>query len=392
MSGMTQWSRGRGALLSALVALSALALAGCVGDDASPRNGGQDLSQLLAAEAATAFAPVTRPARLEFPRDHGPHPAHRIEWWYYTANLRGPGDEAFGVQVALFRFALRSGTEATGWEAGQLYMAHVAISELDGGRFHVDERLARPAAGLAGAQSEPFAAWVETCSARGLSAGGMFPLRLSCPGRNADGEAFGLELELVADKPRVLHGEDGYSEKSDVPGGASYYYAYTRLAARGELQLPGRDAPVPVSGSAWYDHEWGSIGLGDEQAGWDWFSLQLDDGHELMFFHIRDRDGRPVSQRGSLVAPDGAVRAFAEGVVDARPLRTWRSPHSGAQYPVAWRLQSDALDFSLEVHARMDDQEMRTAVQYWEGSIRAEGHHRGRPVAGEGFLELTGYR
>lgn len=306
MSGMTQWSRGRGALLSALVALSALALAGCVGDDASPRNGGQDLSQLLAAEAATAFAPVTRPARLEFPRDHGPHPAHRIEWWYYTANLRGPGDEAFGVQVALFRFALRSGTEATGWEAGQLYMAHVAISELDGGRFHVDERLARPAAGLAGAQSEPFAAWVETCSARGLSAGGMFPLRLSCPGRNADGEAFGLELELVADKPRVLHGEDGYSEKSDVPGGASYYYAYTRLAARGELQLPGRDAPVPVSGSAWYDHEWGSIGLGDEQAGWDWFSLQLDDGHELMFFHIRDRDGRPVSQRGSLVAPDGA--------------------------------------------------------------------------------------
>lgn len=364
---------------------------GCGSGDERPYDGGQDLSRLLAAEDATAFAPVTRPAQLEFPRDHGPHPAHRIEWWYYTANLRGPGEEAFGIQVALFRFALRPDSPALGWEAGQLYMAHVAIGELDRGRFHVDERLARPAAGLAGAQAEPFAAWVETCSARGLSPGGMFPLHLSCAGRNGDGAAFGLELELAQGKPRVLHGEEGYSAKSDVPGGASYYYAHTRLPAEGELLLPGRPAPVPVSGDAWYDHEWGSIGLGDDQAGWDWFSLQLDDGHELMFFHIRDRDGRAVSQRGSLVAPDGRVQAFGEDVIEAQPLRIWRSPHTGVEYPVAWRIQSPELDLSLEVHARMDDQEMRTAVRYWEGSIRAEGRHRGRPVSGQGFLELTGY-
>lgn len=392
MSGIRDRLRKLGATgCAALLVPAVLAVGGC-GETARPASDRQDLSQLLAASDAIDFAPVTRPAQLEFPRDHGPHPAHRIEWWYYTANLRGPDDEAFGIQVALFRFALRPDSPATGWEAGQVYMAHLAISELDAGRFHVDERLTRPAAGLAGAQPTPFAAWVETCSARALAPDAMFPLQLSCPGRNDDGEAFGLELELDEGKPRVLHGEDGYSEKSDVPGGASYYYAHTRLPARGTLRLPGREAPVPVAGEAWYDHEWGSIGLGDDQAGWDWFSVQLDDGHELMFFHIRDRDGRTVSQRGSLVDPDGGVRAFAEGVIDARPLRTWRSPHTGAEYPVSWRLESAALDLSLEVHARMDDQEMRTAVQYWEGSIRVGGEHRGRPVAGQGFLELTGYR
>lgn len=375
-----------------LLMLAVLILVGCGREDARPVSSGQDLSQLLAASGAVDFAQVTRPAVLQFPRDHGPHPEHRIEWWYYTANVRGPDGEAFGIQVALFRFALRPDSPAIGWEAGQVYMAHLAISELDAGRFHVDERLARPAAGLAGAQSAPFAAWVENCSARGLTPQAMFPLRLSCPGRNADDEAFALELELAEGKPRVLHGEDGYSEKSDVPGGASYYYAHTRLPARGTLLLPGREAPVPVQGDAWYDHEWGSIGLGDDQSGWDWFSVQLDDGHELMFFHIRDRDGRTVSQRGSMVDPDGDVQAFAEGVIDAQPLRSWRSPHTGAEYPVAWRLESEALDLSLEVQARMDDQEMRTAVQYWEGSIRAEGRHRGQPVSGQGFLEMTGYR
>lgn len=372
--------------------LLASVLLGCSGDPAQPAGFNQDLSRLLAADDAESFAPVTRPAQLEFPRDHGPHPAHRIEWWYYTANLRGPDDESFGVQLALFRYALRPDSPATGWAAGQLYLAHVAISELDQGRFHVDERLARPAAGLAGARAEPFAAWVETCSARALSLDGMFPVQLSCAGLNDAAAVFALELELAAGKPRALHGEAGYSEKSDVPGGASYYYAHTRLPARGELRLPGRESPVPVTGEGWYDHEWGSIGLGDDQAGWDWFSLQLDDGHELMFFHIRDRSGATVSQRGSRVDPDGGVHAFGEGVIEARPLRTWRSPHTGAEYPVAWRLESDTLDLSLDVQARMDDQEMRTSVQYWEGSIRAEGRHAGRAVAGQGFLELTGYR
>lgn len=372
--------------------LAGLLLAGCEPAYQRTAPAGQELSRILSAEDAEGFAAVTRPAVLEFPRDHGPHPAHRIEWWYYTANLRGPDEEAFGVQLALFRYALRPDSPAIGWEAGQLYMAHVAISELDRGRFHHDERLARPAAGLAGAQAEPFAAWVETCGARAVSGDALFPLQLSCAGDSDDGARFGLELELGEGKPRVLHGEDGYSEKSNVPGGASYYYAHTRLPARGELRLPGRPVAVPVAGEAWYDHEWGSIGLGDGQVGWDWFSLQLDDGYELMFFHIRDRDGTTVAQRGSLVDPAGGVRAFGEGVLDARPLRTWRSPHSGAQYPVAWHLESEVLELSLEVSARMDDQELRTAVQYWEGSIRAEGRHAGRPVQGQGFLELTGYR
>jgi len=372
-------------------ALALVLLAGCGGERAVVGAGGVDLADLLSTEAQSGFEDVTAPARLDFPRDHGPHPGHRIEWWYYTANLQAADGEAFGMQLALFRLALRPGAAAEGWEAGQVFMAHLSVGELDAGRFHFDQRLERPADGLAGARAEPFRAWVGPCRVESTQAASKFPLALACAGSNPVGEAFGVELELAAGKPRVLHGDQGYSEKSDLPGAASYYYAYTRLPASGALRLPGRPGPVAVTGEGWMDHEWGSIALGAGQAGWDWFSLQLDDGHELMFFQIRDRSGRPVSTRGSRIDPGGRVEAFAGGVVEAEPLRHWRSPHTGIRYPVAWRLRSRQLDLDLDVEAAMDDQELRTAVVYWEGAVRARGQHRGRPVHGRGFLELTGH-
>lgn len=363
-------------------------LAGC-GREAEPATA-PALSQLLGRAPDSGFVPATAPAALHFPFDHGPHPRTRVEWWYVTANLRDADGRRYGAQLALFRFALRPEGQALAadWSSGQLYMSHLALSELDVGRFRFDQRLERAALGLAGAERAPLRVWLPNCQMLSDSDQALFPLRLDCRGEH-DGEAFAIDLRLEAGKPRALHGRDGYSRKSDVPGSASYYYSYPRLAAAGELAIG--DRRIAASGAAWMDHEWGSSVLAGDQTGWDWFSVQLDDGHELMFFHIRGADGRPVSARGSLIDPEGKVRPFAEGVLIAEPVRWWTSPLSGARYPIAWRLASEALALDLTIAARQPDQELRTQVRYWEGSIEVAGRHVGEPVSGEGFLELTGY-
>jgi predicted secreted hydrolase len=371
-----------------------LALAGC-GRPSAPDQSAT-LGNLLGPVPGTEFRSADATAAIQFPIDHGPHPDTRIEWWYFTGNLRDADQRRFGVQLALFRFALRPESEAGGddWSSGQLYMRHLAVSDLDTGRFVHDERLERAALGLAGASSEPWRVWLPRCEARSETPSGLFPLRLNCDGEGHDGR-FGIDLLLDTEAGPALHGDAGYSRKSAAPGAASHYYSFPRLRARGEISLGqgsgSASVPIPVSGPAWMDHEWGSAVLADDQAGWDWFSVQLDDGHSLMFFHIRDRAGQPVAARGSLIGPDGRVLPFAEGTIDAQPTAWWRSPHSGARYPIAWTLHSQSLNLRLEIAARHPGQELRTRVRYWEGSIEARGSHQGRSVAGEGFLELTGY-
>jgi predicted secreted hydrolase len=334
---------------------------------------------------AAGFEQVT-PRPLVFPADHGAHPRSRIEWWYITARLRDANGRRFGAQFALFRFALRPEGEAQreDWQGAQVYMLHAALSDLDGGGFRHVERFARGAAGLAGVELDPYRGWLGDCRAESSRREALFPLTLAC-----GGDDFRYRLELDAAGPPVLHGEAGYSQKSDLPGAASHYYAYPFIDARGEIELDG--VSHAVSGTAWYDHEWTSSLLGADQVGWDWFSLRLDDGSALMLFHIRDRAGRVVSSRGTLVEASGEVRPFADGTIDATPTRYWTSPSSGVRYPLGWRLRSATLDLELDLDAVLDAQELDTTVRYWEGAIDARGRRGGRAVSAEGYLELTGY-
>jgi predicted secreted hydrolase len=331
------------------------------------------------------FEQVVR-RELSFPADHGAHPRFRIEWWYITARLQDAGGRRFGAQFALFRFALRPESDATrdDWHGAQVYMVHAALSDLEGGGFHHVERFARGAAGLAGVERDPYRGWLGDCSARSTQRDALFPLTLDC-----GGDDFRYRLELSEGGPRVLHGEAGYSRKSDLPGAASHYYAYPFIAARGEIALG--EQTHAVSGAAWYDHEWTSSLLGANQVGWDWFSLRLSDGSALMLFHIRDDSGAVVSSRGSLIEADGAVRAFSDGTISAEPTRVWTSPSSGVRYPLGWRLRSDTLDLELDLDAVLDGQELNTTVRYWEGAIDARGQRGGKAVSAEGYLELTGY-
>ncbi len=160
-------------------------------------------------------------------------------------------------------------------------------------------------------------------------------------------------------------------------------------ALRGEIEIDGETHAV--QGGAWYDHEWTSSLLGDDQVGWDWFSLRFDSVEALMLFHIRDRSGEVVSSRGSFIHADGRVEPFADGMVEAKAQRQWLSPKTGVRYPLGWRLRSTRFDFDLQVDSVQDAQELDTTVRYWEGAIDARGTLGGREAQAEGYLELTGY-
>ena len=327
------------------------------------------------------FARALLPRAFRFPDDHGAHPEFATEWWYLTGNLRDESGRRFGYQFTLFRVGLRPGESLadSNWRAQQIYMGHIAISDIAAGRHHSAERFARAAAGLAGARPSPFAVWLGAWSLQGGTE--LFPLRLM-----AGNDDIGLSLQLQAGaKPLVLQGEDGLSRKSASPGNASYYYSFTRLPTQGELRIG--NSRYSVTGDSWLDREWSSSALEDNQVGWDWFALQLDDGRELMFYQLRDKQGRshPFS-RGSLVQSDGSSQPLLPDAVKLTPLRHWRA-EDGAPYPVAWRLRVAAHGLDLEVQALLDDQLMDHSVRYWEGAVQVSGSHTGR-----GYLELSGYR
>jgi predicted secreted hydrolase len=323
---------------------------------------------------------------MRFPEDHGPHPEFRTEWWYLTGNLATDAGRRFGDQITLFRIALTATRQESdsAWSTNQVYMGHFAISDIADNRHIGFERFSRGAVGLAGAQATPFRVWLENWSLTG-SDGGLFPLQV----RVSEGEA-GIDLLAESSKPPVLQGERGLSRKSADPGNASYYYSFTRIPTSGTLHLDG--TAFKVRGTSWLDREWSTSALSPDQSGWDWFALQLDDGRDLMYYQLRRIDGKidPHSS-GVLVASDGTARNLHQGDVQALPGTMWRSGDTGASYPITWQLRVPEEDLELNVVARIEDQEMDGSVRYWEGAVSVEGIAAGKPVTGEGYLEMTGY-
>lgn len=376
----------------------ALGLAGCqpAVPDAAAGSGGLGVATVLGGDAASThgFARATEPPELVFPRDHGAHRAFRTEWWYVTANLDGDDGARYGVQLVFFRQALRplAATPRTGsLAADEVILAHAALTDARGRRFFAEERLARGAGDLGvvrgPATGQPFEVVCADWSARASNEGdGFLPMSL-----RAGGQQFAFTLQLQAGKPLVPQGERGLSRKGDEPGNASIYYSMTRLPIGGELVVDG--VPHAVRGQAWLDREWSTSALGADQVGWDWFSLQLDDGCELMWYQLRRRDGSvdPWSL-GSLVERDGTLRPLGRGDVVAEPLGSWRAADGAASYPARWRLVgTGAVPFELEVVPVLPDQELRVLVRYWEGAVDVRGTRAGAAVAGRGYLEMTGY-
>jgi predicted secreted hydrolase len=244
------------------------------------------------------------------------------------------------------------------------------------------ERFSRGAAGLAGARAAPFAVWLEDWSIAETE-GGDWQMRAAV-------EGLSLDLALRDTKGPILQGDEGYSRKGPEPGNASYYYSLTRLETAGSVQVAGET--YEVDGLSWMDHEYSTSALSAGQVGWDWFSLQLDDGTELMVFQIRRDDGLidPYSS-GTLVAADGERRHLEQGDFDIVVERAWRSPHTGADYPAEWTISIPAAGLTLGLEPYLADQELNVSYAYWEGAVRVAGERDGRPVSGDGYIELTGY-
>jgi predicted secreted hydrolase len=335
------------------------------------------------AEDRAGFARALAPRPLSFPEDHGPHPDFRTEWWYYTGNLRTPAGRHVGFQLTFFLVALAPEEErrASAWATRQLYVAHFAVTDTAGGRFHAFSRASRAALGLAGARAAPYRIWVEGWSAEGE--GGATRLRAG------EGEV-AIDLTVSPAKAVVLQGDRGLSRKGPEPGNASLYYSFTRMPARGVVRLGAET--LEVSGEAWMDREWSTSALGPAVEGWDWFAVQLDDGRELMVYLLRRRDGTldPFSA-GTLVAADGTPRPLQAGDVSIETLAHWTSPHSGVRYPARWRLGVPSAELRLEIEPRLADQELSVGPRYWEGAVSVMGSGAGRPIEGQGYVELVGY-
>lgn len=372
-------------LIVAVIALVALVAVGALvlrGGSEEPE------ARLLAAEPEIeGFARVEGPPGFDFPADHGPHPAYQTEWWYYTGNLTAADGRHFGYQLTFFRRALRPAEEVaereSGWAANQVYMAHFALADVQGRDYRSFERFSRGAAGLAGAESPPFRVWLENWSVE-QTADGTYHLRA---------EADGLALDLTLDdlKGPALQGEEGYSQKGEDPGNASAYYSLTLLETQGEVRAGGE--PVTVEGLSWMDHEYSTSALSRGQVGWDWFSIQLDDGSEFMLFTLRTDGGVDPYSHGLYVEPDASTATLRHRTGDytIEVLDTWRSPDTGAEYPARWRVVIPERGVAVEIEPWLADQEFQGSYSYWEGAVRVSGERNGDPVTGSGYVELTGY-
>jgi predicted secreted hydrolase len=340
------------------------------------------VGEALGNGAPVGFARAEAPRAFTFPGDHGPHPEFRNEWWYLTGNLLTPEGERFGFQVTFFRIGLTAEApqRTSRWATDQVWMAHAALTDVRAGEHTPTERFARQALDLAGAQAEPFAVWLGNWRLESAPDHQGWMLRVHT-------ETFDLDLALTAEKPVILQGYAGLSQKSAEPGNASYYYSLPRLRTRGQIRS--HERTQRVEGWSWLDREWSTSALGPDQTGWDWFALHLNDGRDLMFYRLRRSDGSlDPHSAGSLVEADGTAQRIGPEDLVLRPLSWWSS--ADHRYPIAWELEVKPWQRTLRVQAYLEDQLMDLSVRYWEGAVEVIDPATGAAI-GSGYLELAGY-
>jgi predicted secreted hydrolase len=371
-----------------LIALSLVAF-GCGRQKTQTADRGLTLLKVMGADQVGDFDKAIEVRPFLFPRDHGPHPRFRTEWWYLTGNLSSPEGRTFGYQFTIFRTALtgQAVERPSDWATSQIYMAHLAVTDVEANSFMYDERFSRGANQLAGAESSPLRVWLEDWEISQADLATAF--RLPVLAVKARTDAAGINLTLRALKPLILQGDKGLSKKGDQAGDASYYYSYTRLGTEGVISIEGTD--WAVSGTSWMDREWSTSALGEDQIGWDWFALQLDDTTEVMYYRIRKNDGTADSySKGTFIGEDGTAVGLTKEDVDLATTGTWESP-KGVPYPSGWKLRVPSQGLDLVISPTVKDQLLEVSIEYWEGSVSIEGTRNGKPVVGRGYVELTGY-
>ncbi|MFT5197051.1 MAG: putative secreted hydrolase [Cellvibrionaceae bacterium] len=346
------------------------------------------VTEFLSGESSDAFARALAPNAIEFPQDLGAHPDYQTEWWYYTGNLEGENGRRFGYQFTIFRQALAPEVETDSdeneWRTSQVWFAHFTISDIESGEFYFFEKFSRGAAGLAGAQAEPYQVWVEDWQVAEQPDGRVH--------MQAQNDVIGLDLMLTQTRPPVLHGRGGLSQKGATVGNASYYYSQIDQQSSGTVTINGES--FAVDGHSWKDHEYSTSVLEEGAIGWDWVSLQFDNdaANGLMLFQIRRDDGsiQPESA-GSFIDELGLAESVSSSDFSMEVIDTWTSSKTGIVYPAGWRIQIPAQELDITGYPLINDQELVMSTVYWEGAVQFEGTLKGEPVTAEGYFELTGY-
>ena len=372
----------------ALSLLVFLLLAGAC-SRSQPSLASADVVDVLSRPVDDSFARALEPLDFQFPRDHGPHNDYATEWWYYTGNLTGEDGGEYGFQLTFFRSALAPGESSrpSDFAAQQIYMAHFAVTSAPAGRHVSFDRFSRGAGGVAGATGLPrYEVWLDDWRAQEAGPG-RFRLQAAA---EADNGTVSIDLTLTETRPPLLHGEAGYSRKGPEPGNANHYYSLVRMATSGHIVFGG--AQIAVTGMSWMDHEFGTSALSGDAVGWDWFAVTLDNDVVLMFAEIRTQAG--ASQdifEGTLSFPDGRQVPIQPDDFTLTPMGQWTSPDSGTVYPSGWRVIFPEHGIDLTIDPLIDDQEMDVTFSYYEGATVVRGTVNGEPVAGRGYVELTGY-
>lgn len=318
--------------------------------------------------------------RYQFPRDHFNHPEFRTEWWYYTGNVRSREGRRYGFELVFFRQGQRRGPSdnPSAWRVDDLYLAHLALTDIDGKGFRYYKRLNRAGPGIAGVSLNQGRIWNGNWESK-------WDISTQAQTLTALAEDVRFTLRLTPRKPPVINGESGISQKAEGVGKASYYVSYPLLSVDGSLNGAG------VTGTAWMDHEWFTHQLESFQSGWDWFSIQLENQTEFMLFQLRHLDGSvdPYSA-GTYIDSSGRATHLKRADFQLQPLEFWTSPATGARYPIRWRISIPSLNVTLQCSAALAAQELLSedaiGPTYWEGAVTYSGS-----AAGVGYLEMTGY-
>ncbi|MGH9632296.1 MAG: lipocalin-like domain-containing protein [Bryobacteraceae bacterium] len=347
-------------------------------------------------EPAAEYRKALPGYRFEFPRDYFDHREFRTEWWYYTGNLRAADGRRFGYELTFFRHGVDRSQRASEnvWSIDDVWLAHFAVSDLEGKRFRHAERMNRSGSGLAGVDAERGLIWNGNWRVE-WRLDARSPAKFSMKQLRALAEGFRVDLEFRSEKPPVLHGIDGVSQKSAGAGRASHYVSLTRLLTRGSIEIEGER--FEIAGLSWMDHEFFTHALEANQSGWDWLSLQFEEGSELMLYRLRRKDGsvEPYSS-ATYVGRDGRARHLRYEEFTLEPGRdVWVSPESGGRYPLEWRVRVPSLGIDAITSTRLRNQELvvetGAAPVYWEGAVDVRGTRGGRPLTGRGYVEMTGY-
>jgi predicted secreted hydrolase len=338
---------------------------------------------------STEWKQAIGPWQWSFPRDHGAHPEYRTEWWYFTGNLKDRTGKQYGYQLTFFRqgLAITASQPENPWSIRDIYLAHFAIVDGSSGKFWFHDQASRSGPGLASARIGAMDVWTLAWSAKMI--GSTIVLK-------ANQDEMALDLQLSPRKPKILHGNKGLSTKGPNPGQASYYYSFTDLASKGTIRTPLLQQPVEVTGTSWFDQEFGSNVLSPDQAGWDWFGIHLSDGRDLMLFQLRKKDGTiESSSSGTIIEKDGSSRHLHRSDITLGVLAQWKSPKSKGAYPARWNISILSVQVDITIAPIAANQELvtetSTGVTYWEGAVTGTGTSQGKQVSVEGYAELTGY-